>query len=60
MVNVSNIVLYSDGELELKVSLKEETIWLTQKQLSELFNVEIHTINYHIKNIYKQKELDKI
>lgn len=60
MVNVSNIVLYSDGELELKVSLNEETIWLTQKQLSELFNVEIHTINYHIKNIYKQKELDKI
>jgi hypothetical protein len=60
MVNVSNIVLYNDGELELKVSLNEETIWLTQKQLSELFNVEIHTINYHIKNIYKQKELDKI
>jgi hypothetical protein len=60
MVNVSNIVLYSDGELELKVSLNEKTIWLTQKQLSELFNVEIHTINYHIKNIYKQKELDKI
>ena len=60
MVNVSNIVLYNDGELELKVSLNEDTIWLTQKQLSELFNVEIHTINYHIKNIYKQKELDKI
>jgi hypothetical protein len=60
MVNVSNIILYNDGELELKVSLNEETIWLTQKQLSELFNVEIHTINYHIKNIYKQKELDKI
>jgi hypothetical protein len=60
MKNISNIVLYNDGELELKVSLNEETIWLTQKQLSELFNVEIHTINYHIKNIYKQKELDKI
>ena len=60
MVNVSNIIVYNDGELELKVSLNEETIWLTQKQLSELFNVEIHTINYHIKNIYKQKELDKI
>lgn len=28
MVNVSNIVLYNDGELELKVSLNEETIWL--------------------------------
>ena len=60
MENISNILLYNDGELELKVSLNEETIWITQKQLSELFNVEIHTINYHIKNIYKQKELDKI
>ena len=48
MVNVSNIVLYNDGELELKVSVNEETIWLTQKQLSELFSVEIHTINYHL------------
>jgi hypothetical protein len=59
MNNISNIVLYNDGELELKVSVSEETIWLTQKQLSELFSVEIHTINYHIKNIYKQKELNK-
>ena len=59
MDNISNIVLYNHGELELKVSVNEETIWLTQKQLSELFSVEIHTINYHIKNIYKQKELNK-
>ena len=43
--------------MELKVSVENETIWLTQKQLGELFNIEIHTINYHIKNIYKQKEL---
>ena len=61
MDNISNIVLYNDGELELKVSVNEETIWLTQKQLSELFSVEIHTINYHIKNIIfdlvKLKEL---
>ena len=59
MDNISNIVLYNDGELELKVSVNEETIWLTQKQLSELFSVVVHTINYHIKNIYKQKELNK-
>ena len=55
--NISNIIVYNDGELELNVSVGNETIWLTQKQLGELFNVEIHTINYHIKNIYKQKEL---
>ena len=55
--NNSNIIVYNDGELELKVSFENETIWLTQKQIAELFNVENHTINYHIKNIYKQKEL---
>ena len=55
----SNIVVYNDGELELKISVNDETIWLTQKQLGELFNVESHNITYHIKNIYKQKELMK-
>ena len=55
--NISNIIVYNDGELELKVSVENETIWLTQKQLGELFNVESHNITYHIKNIYKQKEL---
>lgn len=57
---MSNVVLYNTGELELKVQITDETIWLTQKQLSELFVVEVHTINYHIKNIFKQKELDRI
>ena len=57
--NKSNIIVYNDGELELNVSVENETIWLTQKQLGELFNVESHNITYHIKNIYKQKELNK-
>ncbi len=56
---MSNIVVYSNGELELRVSIDDETIWLTQKQLGELFDVESHNITYHIQNIYKQKELDK-
>ncbi|RBQ32051.1 hypothetical protein CRU92_04590 [Arcobacter sp. FW59] len=55
----SNFLIYSEGEVELNISFEDETLWLSQKQLSELFNVEIHTINYHIKNIFKQKELDK-
>ena len=53
------MVIYNDGELELNVSVENETIWLTQKQLGELFHVESHNITYHIKNIYKQKELEK-
>lgn len=56
---MKNIVVYNTGELEVNVSIEEETLWLNQKQLGELFNVEIHTINYHIKNIFKQKELEK-
>lgn len=55
---MKNIVVYNTGELEVNVSIEEETLWLNQKQLGELFNVEIHTINYHIKNIFKQKELE--
>jgi len=57
--NKSDIVVYNDGELELKISVNDETIWLTQKQLGSLFNVESHNITYHIKNIYKQNELEK-
>jgi len=56
---MENIIVYESGEIELKVSLKEETLWLTQKQIAELFEVTIPNINMHIKAIYKEKELDK-
>jgi len=55
----SEMILYNDGELELNISVNEDTLWLTQKQIAELFSVEVHTVNYHIKNIFQQKELDK-
>src|SRR3989339_1103644 len=58
-VNKSDMVIYNDGELELNVSVTQDTLWLTQKQLGELFNVESHNITYHIQNIYKQRELEK-
>ncbi len=58
-LNKSDMVIYNDGELELNVSVTGDTLWLTQKQLGELFNVESHNITYHIQNIYKQKELEK-
>lgn len=44
MNDISNIVVYNDGELELNVSVNEETIWLTQKQISEVFGVNIPAI----------------
>lgn len=51
------IVVYSNGELELRMSFDEETIWLTQKQIAELFEKDVRTVNDHIKAIYKEEEL---
>lgn len=53
----SDMIIYNDGELELSVSVSKETIWLTQKQIAELFEVTVPNINMHIKAIYKEKEL---
>ena len=37
---MSDIVVYNNGELELNVSVEQDTIWLTQKQIAELFQKE--------------------
>jgi hypothetical protein len=57
----SNFLLYTgnDGNVNVEVFLKEETLWLTQKAIGELFGVESHTITYHLKEIYKSSELDE-
>jgi hypothetical protein len=54
------IVKLVDGELELEVNIspKDETVWLTQKQMAYLFDVLVDNIGLHIKNILKEKELD--
>lgn len=54
---MSEIVVYNNGEIEIAISINEETIWLTQKQIGELFDKDVRTINDHIKAIYKEKEL---
>jgi hypothetical protein len=46
-----------DGALKLDVRLEDETVWLTQKLMADLFQVGVNTINYHIQEIYKEKEL---
>lgn len=56
---MSAIVVYNDGELELKISLNEENIWLSQVQMSELFETSTDNISLHLKNIYNEKELDE-
>ena len=47
----------ASGNIDLKVSFDGETVWLTQKQMAELFDKNIPTINEHIKNIFKEGEL---
>ena len=56
---MSNIEIYSDSELELKVSINEDTIWLTQKQIAEIFDFNIPAISKNIKNIYKDNEVEE-
>ncbi|MHB8277471.1 MAG: virulence RhuM family protein [Candidatus Humimicrobiaceae bacterium] len=57
--NKNQIVLYTtpNGDVKLEVFLQEETLWLTQKMMSELFDVDIRTINEHLQNIFNSEEL---
>ncbi len=56
---MSNLIIYNDGELELKVSVDDDTIWLNRNQLSELFDRDVKTIGKHINNVFKEQELVK-
>ena len=47
-----------NGQIKLEVRLENETVWLTQKMMAELFQVGVNTINYHIKEIYECGELN--
>jgi len=48
-----------NGESSIEVKVQDETVWLTQKLIAELFKVDVSTINEHLKNIYKTNELDE-
>ena len=55
------IVKFVDGELELEVNVspKEDTIWMSQMQIAELFETTKQNVSLHINNIFKDCELDK-
>ncbi len=55
----SKIVIYAteDGQTKLQVKIEDETVWLTQDQMADLFDKSKSTINEHIQNIYLEKEL---
>jgi hypothetical protein len=56
----SEILIYQteDGRTRIDVRLEDETVWLSQKLMAELFQKDVRTINEHIKNIYSEGELE--
>ena len=56
---MSDIVIYENGEVALNATVENDTIWLSQKQMAELFGKNIRTINEHVNNIFKEGELEK-
>ena len=55
----NDILIYraEDGKTRLEVHLDHETIWLTQRQMAELFEKDTDTIGLHIRNLYREGEL---
>ena len=53
----NEIIIFVDQDVKLEVNMKDETVWLSQQQMAELFDKAKSTINEHIKNIYKDGEL---
>lgn len=58
---MNNFILYktSDNKVSINVQIQDETVWLTQEQMAELFSKSKPTINEHVKNIYTEKELSE-
>lgn len=61
IINENEILLYTtpDGDVRIDVLYRDENIWLTQKRMAELFDVNIRTISEHLQNIFASQELDK-
>ena len=55
----NEIILFEGQDVKLEVNVKDETVWLTQAQMAELFGKGQSTISEHISNIFKEGELDK-
>ncbi|MCK5154775.1 MAG: virulence RhuM family protein, partial [Spirochaetales bacterium] len=58
---LSEFLLYTtpNGDVKVEIIIFNETVWLTQKRMAELFCVDLSTINEHLKNIYKTEELEE-
>ena len=61
LIQTAKFILYTspNGDVKLDVFIQDETLWLTQKMMADLFGVEVHTVNYHLKEIFKSGELSE-
>lgn len=60
MENSKNeIIIFKNQEVKLEVNMQDETVWLTQAQMAQLFNKDRTVITRHINNIFKEKELEE-
>lgn len=57
----NQIIIYNteDGQTKIEVSVKDETVWLSQKQMAEIFNCTQDNVSLHLKNVYLEGELDE-
>jgi len=57
----ADIIFYSnpEGNLRIELTFDGETFWTTQKRMADIFSVEVQTINYHLSEIFKSRELNK-
>lgn len=57
----SEIIFYTapDGKTKLQVNLEDETVWLTQAQMAELFGKDVRTVSEHTRNMYGEGELSE-
>ena len=55
----NEIIIFENQSVKLEVNMKGETVWLTQAQMAELFGRDIGVISRHIKNIFKENEIDE-
>jgi hypothetical protein len=56
---MSEIIIFDNDTQPVEVRLEGETVWLTQKQMAELFGKDLRTINEHVGNVYEEGELDR-
>ena len=61
MMNEFNFLIYSTPDKDIKINaiIKDDTIWITQKAMAELFGVQVSAVNKHLNNIFESGELDE-